>query len=75
MAKMLAMGFGRRRGGSETRGEAVVVGRVGDRATIDGVRFGWWDEGTSQQVDWEWQYCVMQKGPQVVGTRSRSNAD
>ena len=42
---------------------------------MDGVRFGWWDEGTSQQVDWEWQYCVMQKGPQVVGTRSNDSAD
>jgi hypothetical protein len=75
VAKMLAMGFGRRRGESEARDESVVVGQVGDPSTLDGVRFGWWDEGTTQQVDWEWQYCVMRKGPQVPSTRSRTNAD
>jgi hypothetical protein len=72
---MLAMGIGRRRGGREAQTESVVVGRVGDNATVDGIRFGWWDEGASEQVDWEWQYCVMRKGPQVPSTRSRTNAD
>ena len=75
MAKMLAMGIGRRRGGRMAQTESVVVGRVGDNATVDGIRFGWWDEGTSEQVDWEWQYCVMQKGPRVTGRRSSTTAD
>ena len=67
MAKMLAMGIGRRRDGQAAEAESVVVGRVGDRNTVDGVRFGWWGEGKTERVDWEWQYCLIQKSPRVAG--------